>query len=1063
MAIIQYVSFAGIPSSYGEVPIGVLGGANVFTIEVKLSTTDTKNRNNYYVWGTIAGREISGNWKDDWSLCVNAGKLCFWARPVNNGSTSTYRTYSEAVVNDGMIHEVAVRSNADGSIDLFCDGQNVAHQDGVNAKITDAETMLLAFNRNNNSELEYQLYEMRCWNIARADIEIFSAITGNENGLRAWYIPTSDNVLVDKSGNGFNAALFDTQYTEINSLPISLYCDVARRVKNVDKTWTYANVGTAESLLTSGTTLNNLPTTQSKTGSAFYQTTREKCFDIPATSEVWLKFDVYFDGTNRWRAYNGGSNGTTGISTQTDGGLSIFANDINVSPNGANIAGICKKNQLQTVLLHMISDVSEGIIEAWLDGTFVYRYSGNVNEGLDFSDVYLQSDGAGTFFSNIIISNSEVALDTNLEKVSVEFDVKRTVKKSVSVALDVSRRVLGTMALELFADVKRNVVRSLNFATDVSRKLYRTCEENFDVKIMEVVPVELTFDVARQICAAVNLFPTDTEEIFQGEAEIVARSVDNHVIIAQDLGNLQSLEVNISEQQLTDQVTFTSRQSFGILQYIAGQYFDYCYKLRIESITKQGLLCTCRCCSNIDKLLYEFTTPPAKVTETIEDDTKPQTADDDDEELDGLEKIKAEENKLLETGKYHTLNEYASIFADSDGLTAICRLNDYGDFYSSIADEDTAGRTRADNLREIFGWSARIPPKMINVYVRDDKYFFIQRGCEEHKIDITQTKHTEPEINHELVRTYWGSTPYSKTEIEEKILGTRGLGTSDNDNPDNPDDPSHDDDDDENEENPWSAAGSVTTADSAGTTTTVYTYTSSGVLTKAVTTFLSNVDEDENFTETITYSYNEYDLLSRTTTTITHPTAPEEDRRTEIVYGYVVAPDGKTFLAHETTVEYEANELGQFIPVDTTVITKSPTGRGQGGAVDSKGRGSAGGNIGDDRVTPYQLRSAFDVSRSRNIQTLKRKKTTTINGFTDVDPSFPLLQYVAREKVTADLKALNRTTKETVSVNVYNFAHIIDFNDKIILNGNEYFVSSNSVKTTSRIYNEQSLTLVRWF
>ena len=149
--------------------------------------------------------------------------------------------------------------------------------------------------------------------------------------------------------------------------------------------------------------------------------------------------------------------------------------------------------------------------------------------------------------------------------------------------------------------------------------------------------------------------------------------------------------------------------------------------------------------------------------------------------------------------------------------------------------------------------------------------------------------------------------------------------------------------------------------------------------------------------------------------------------------------------------------------VDTTVITKSPTGRGQGGAVDSKGRGSASGNIGDDRVTPYQIRSAFNTSRSRNIQTLKRKTTTKINGFTDVDPSFPLLQYRAREILTQELKWLNRKIKETVSLNVYNFEHIIDFNDRIILNGKEFFVSSNSVKTTSRIYNEQSLTLVRWF
>ncbi|MBR0103131.1 MAG: hypothetical protein IJQ01_06495, partial [Selenomonadaceae bacterium] len=108
-------------------------------------------------------------------------------------------------------------------------------------------------------------------------------------------------------------------------LPVPFYFDVERKLSNaVEATfdverkfkWRYLNAGTADTLIIAGTTLTNLPITQSKTGTAFYQTTRAKSFDLPATDEVWLKFDVYFDGSNRWRAYNGGSNGTTGITAQ---------------------------------------------------------------------------------------------------------------------------------------------------------------------------------------------------------------------------------------------------------------------------------------------------------------------------------------------------------------------------------------------------------------------------------------------------------------------------------------------------------------------------------------------------------------------------------------------------------------------------------------------------------------------------------------------------------------------------------------------------------------------------
>ena len=722
MAIVQYVSFAGTSDSYGEVPIGVLGGASVFTIEAKISTDDTKNRSNYYLWGTIAGREISGSWKDDWSFCVNDGKLCFWARPVDNGSTSTYRTYSEAIVNDGKIHEVAVRSNADGSIDLFCDGQNVAHQDGVNAKITDAETMLLAFNRNTNSELAYQLYELRCWNIERADEDIFTKITGNESGLQAWYVPTGDSTLIDKTGNDYDATLYNVTYAEINSLPVSLFCDVSRKVQNANRTWIYTNVGTADTLINGGTTLTNLPITQSKTGCGFYQTEREKCFDISAAKEIWLKFDVYFDGINRWRAYNGGSNGTTGITAQTNNTLYFWANDNAV----ANFSDVATTNQLQTVLLHMISGMTDGIVEAWIDGNFIYRYIGNVNHGQDFADIYLQSDGSGTFFSNVIISNVEIGLNTNLERVTAEFDVKRTLRKSVQLAVDVSRRVLGDTKVNLLVDVKRKVVRSLNIPVNVARKVYMTCEEDFDIAIMDVVPVNFSVDVERQLCAEVNLLKTNSEEIFQGKDRIEAKSVEGRVKVTDNPARLQSLELNLAEQQLTDQITFTTANIFYILQYIAGQYFDYQYRLRIESMTKQGALFTYRCCSNLDKLLYTQCGYMTRETTTIEDDSTSQS-DDTSEEDDGIEAILREENNLIRTGKYHTLKEYAQAYADTlaswhgddtgaEGLKLIARMGDYGDFYSSIGDEDVDGRTQADIIREIFGWTSRIPHKMINFY-----------------------------------------------------------------------------------------------------------------------------------------------------------------------------------------------------------------------------------------------------------------------------------------------------------------------------------------------------------
>lgn len=167
--------------------------------------------------------------------------------------------------------------------------------------------------------------------------------------------------------------------------------------------WKLRDDGTSTGFV-GGANFVNVSYSKSVTGIAFYQAERVKSFDIPVSNEIWLKFDVYFDGSNRWRAYNDNSYGTTGVTAQTNGRLSFFSNNGNVG----EFSGVCIANQLQTVLLHMISGSTDGVIEAWVDNSLIYTYTGDVNNGEDFADIYLQSDGSGTLFSNVIISNAQI-------------------------------------------------------------------------------------------------------------------------------------------------------------------------------------------------------------------------------------------------------------------------------------------------------------------------------------------------------------------------------------------------------------------------------------------------------------------------------------------------------------------------------------------------------------------------------------------------------------------------------------------------------------------------------
>lgn len=184
----------------------------------------------------------------------------------------------------------------------------------------------------------------------------------------------------------------------------------------------YQNPGNANDLLVEA---NFIATENSLTGYAFYQTVQQKSFNIPATNELWIKFDVYFDGVTRWRAFNGADNAGSdsdvcGVTAQADGRLDLLINSATVQ----SLAGAATVNASQTILLHMTNTLAE----VWTDGEKIFEYTGELNSGEPFDEFYLQSDGAGTFFSNVIISDSEIFLGEGQQRIF--FDVETYIRNA---------------------------------------------------------------------------------------------------------------------------------------------------------------------------------------------------------------------------------------------------------------------------------------------------------------------------------------------------------------------------------------------------------------------------------------------------------------------------------------------------------------------------------------------------------------------------------------------------------------------------------------------------------
>ena len=662
----------------------------------------------------------------------------------------------------------------------------------------------------------------------------------------------------------------------------------------------------------------------------------------------------------------------------------------------------------------------------------------------------------------------------------------------------------------------------------------------------DTIPIEFLADINRAIKAKVKLFAVDSSEYFSGGGvsgtlnPVVIPSQETIPAAPDNTIDLRSIEISLGEQQLTDNIAFVGVVPFDIMYPVKGQYLDYVFDMRVERVQQKGILYSCECCSDVDQLLYTqlaYTVPQSTDWHSSGESTDTVTNDD----------------KSV-SAKFH-----ASSIARTLGKTAVIQFDD---FASTVLTENLGGATYADMIRDVFGWSSRVPTQMINVFIRDDKIYFVQRGHEARLIDLSGTNHTIPTITHELVRMTWGSTPWSKTETREVEVyrppntstGTNSSGTGDNSGGsggtgsigggsgsgsgtgggtstgDNPGSGSgsgsgsesgtgsgsgsgditieEPEDDGGNDKNAWLNVGEVTTEDSNGITVTTYTYDKDGVLKKTVAEFTSKKDAKESNIKTTITNYNDDGLVRETTTTIEYPSDRTSNSRVVTTYGYLKLSDGKKFLSTEMVSEYDANDK----LVDQRVTTKSPTGRGQGTSDDDAGGSSGSGNIGDDRVTPYQRAQASKTSEAAfenalgdydstwdkalndytssagtdpvDVAAFKKnfddsfndafksdhesnyyteRQSRTLNGLSLYDSSFPIHNVGKLVELTAAIKWLNRRTKETVTFSLYEYPHLIDFNDRILFNGSEYFLVSNVATTNARIFNEQRVSMVRWY
>ena len=798
---------------------------------------------------------------------------------------------------------------------------------------------------------------------------------------------------------------------------INFFLDTLRKTRT-EAFFRYENYGTADLLTVTGKTLENLDKSQSVYQTAFYQTERVKCFDIPATKEIWIKCDVYVRESSgvwdHWRIYNGRANYTTGVRSYGVNDLHVWVNDTRVKYLYEKV----KHNQLQTILLHMVSDAENGLVEAWVDGEKLnYTYTGNVNEGDDFADIYIQSEGAWTFFSNVIISNDEIGLHDNV-KINKDF------------LCDTFR--FEPIAYQASIDICRDIIKPITQTNDTCLNIVHSQSIDFDTFLFIESTVQFNADLVRALPHEIILSP------LAESADLIDTSND-------DKAQLQSLEIRLNEQYLTDELIITTVRPMDIMEQVKGQYLDYKFDMRIETEKQRGVLRTCTCCSDIDEILYkqlEYTIPEDELWRYTNPDEVKQSfpglsvfyanSQIDSASLDDV--LEADDN----SENFALASTHIATIAGIIGKAPILQ---FADFISTV-DITSGGTTYNDLIRSIFGWSARTPQHLVNCYLRDDKLFVVERGYEANEINLNNLSSYEiVGIDKELVRTIWGSSVWSKTETRE-VFGFRYLDNLKWSNEE--DDEEEEDPDDKPQQRPTS------------------TRNTGGLIKK-------RIEEHDGVTTTTEYEYTDDELVAKTIITV--ESKEFYTTRTTTTYEYATLEDGRRVLEKET-IEETVNVNGRWRVVDNKTTKHEYTATGPGQVhhynTDSEGNTSnvLGNGVYDDRRTPY-AKFITTKGHKRLLSYTSRPKyfqqQRTIYGLTEFDTSFPVHGDSKLIEITNAIKWLNRRTQETITVNIFDYPHVIDFNDRLILNGNAYYLKNNTALKTSRIVNKQTLTMVRWY
>ena len=528
-------------------------------------------------------------------------------------------------------------------------------------------------------------------------------------------------------------------------------------------------------------------------------------------------------------------------------------------------------------------------------------------------------------------------------------------------------------SVQVSGDTSRSLNTSIAMRADTLR----------DIRIVKKITV--TSDTQRRIgrCGTVLV---DTKRILVKQSRILA---DTRIEIPHTLTyaefrerGIRSFSVMLGELSLSDNIQLETVNPLSIGVCVEGRVMDYAFRFLVEETSQRGIVQSVKGTYSKDTLLYT----PIHI--------------------------------YVERAK---VSRYAAEIASALGL----RLHRLTDDFTPSQNFEGSGMTYHDFISALFGWTAKLPQRQINVFIRSDTLHIIQRGMEESVIDITNWPHAQPTIERKLLRSVWHSANNnheSGAHNEEDTVPVPFTGTI------------------SFKEISRTYANGFLVRETNENGYSTYTYDGEYLAEKRT----HNVDGSTSRTD---YAY--------ATTGRDVYLFKEWERTTEAVN------DGKKHTEYDW--EDWSNEKG------TERITyHAPLGYGWYATtvyVDGVLEGSS-----LSQGKPGGKASQFTVEQSNLSLGASYASDDELPYSSLIDTEFPVVGTEYLRALTREIEWLNRKTQETVTLEIRarirsgvpDIDHIVDFTERIRFEGHEYFLQSNTVELTPRLL-RQTIKMVRWY